>query len=154
MSVFRGPRDPGVDYFDDYTGGTNDDGGVFEGGGIKDYENLRESVGPDGVKIRINCRKCNKGHDLTIEWQELFVVGSNGPGKTMLPPSGWQYSENNGTLYPANVHCSKCREPLCPQVTPDEARQRVNDAVSRNLIPMGQAKAWADEVSAWRARNG
>jgi len=153
MTVFRGQREQGVDYFDDVTG-NNDKAGVFEGAGIDDYEGVKETVSPDGVKVRMNCRKCNQAHEVTLEWQELFVVGSNGPGRSLLTPTGWQYSQNNGTLYPTTVTCRKCREPLCPQVTPDEARSRVNDAVSRSLIPMGAVQQWNDQVTAWRSQAG
>lgn len=151
MSTFGGQRERGVDYFDDILG-NNDKAGVFEGGGVEDYEGLKETVDSEGLRIRINCRRCNLPHDLTLEWKELFIVGSNGPGKALLKPRGWQYSENNGSLYPADVLCGKCRAPLCPQVTPDEARQRVNDAISRNLVSMGDATQWATEVQSWRGQ--
>jgi RNase P subunit RPR2 len=149
--TFRGKREPGIDYFDDFTE-NNEKAGVFEGTGFDDYEGVKESVSPEGVKVRMSCRKCGQAHELTLEWQELFVVGSNGPGKALLKPRGWEYSENNGALFPTHVFCKKCREPLCPQVTPDEARARVNDAISRNLVPMGQAHQWQAEVASWRGQ--
>lgn len=153
MSVHRGSRVDGGEYFDDILG-RNDDAGVFSGLGIDDYENTKETVGQEGLKVQINCRKCNQRHEIVLEWQELFVVGSNGVGKSLLKPNGWEYSENNGKLYPAHVPCKKCREPLCPQVSPDEARQLVNDAISRNLVSMEAVGHWSNQVQAYRARGG
>ena len=150
--TFRGARVEGGEYFDDILGA--DAGGIYDGHGLDDYEGMHETVTPQGVRIRMNCRKCGQQHDVTLDWKELYLVGSNGPGKALLKPRGWEYSPNNGSLYPATVLCSKCRDPLCPQVTPDEAQSRVRDAISRNLIPMGEAQLWQNEVAAWRQANG
>jgi hypothetical protein len=150
--MFSGKRDEGVDYFDDVM--KRDDAGIYSGAGHEDYEGIQESVSADGVQILMNCRRCGKRHAVTIEWQELFVVGSNGPGKSLMTPRGWTYSPNNQKLYPMNVPCAKCQEPLCPQFTPDEARSRVNDAAHRGLIPMNLIQQWQAEVNSYRASQG
>jgi hypothetical protein len=152
MTTFAGKREDGVDYFDDIT--SRDDAGIYAGSGIDDYEGLKESVNQDGVQVRMNCRRCGKAHAVTIEWQELYLVGSNGPGKSLLMPRGWQYSPNNHKLYPMNVPCSKCQEPLCPQFTPEEARNRVTDALHRGLIQPQLAQQWQQEVASVRAQGG
>jgi len=149
--MFKGSRDAGVDYFDDVL--TKDAGGVFEGLGLDDYEGVRETVNADGLKISMNCRKCNKPREVTLDWQELFLVGSNGPGFALLKPDGWEYSQNNGKLYPASVRCN-CGEPLCPQITPDEARERVNQAVQQGLVARGALQQWGQQVALYRQRNG
>ncbi len=153
MSVFRGARVDGAEYFDDITG-QNEDAGVFAGLGSDDYENTKETVGNEGLKVQMNCRVCNQRHEIVLEWQELFIVGSNGPGRSLLKPTGWEYSENNAKLYPANVPCKKCNAPICPQVSPDEARQLVNDAVSRNLVSSEAAAHWNQQVQSVRASRG
>src|SRR6185295_6904859 len=150
--TFKGARVQDAEYFDDVTG--RSDGGIYGGQGLEDYEGVKESVSTEGVKIDMNCRRCNKAHQVTLEWQELYLVGSNGPNKSPLLPNGWTYSQNNQTLYPTNVPCSKCGEPLCPHVTPDEARARVNDAASRGLIPAQALAAWGQQAAGYRAQNG
>jgi len=149
--MFKGSRVEEADYFDDVL--TKDAGGVFEGLGIDDYESVRESVSADGLKISMNCRKCNKPRDVTLDWQELFLVGSNGPGLTLLKPNGWEYSQNNGKLYPATVQCS-CGGPLCPQITPDEARERVNQAVQQGLVSRQSLQQWGNQVALYRQQHG
>ena len=149
--MFKGSRDAGVDYFDDVL--TKDAGGVFEGLGIDDYESVKESVNTDGLKISMNCRTCNKPREVTLDWQELFLVGSNGPGLALLKPTGWEYSQNNGKLYPATVQCS-CGGPLCPQITPDEARERVNQAVQQGLVSRQSLQQWGNQVALYRQQHG
>jgi hypothetical protein len=150
--MHKGARVQGADYFDDI--GQREDAGVFGGLGVEDYEGIKESIDTDGLVIRMNCRRCNKSHDVTLEWQELFIVGSNGPGLAPMWPPGWAYSENNAKLYPTNIPCSKCQELLCPMVTPDEARERVNDAVARGMIPMQALAAWKHQVAMYRGQRG
>jgi len=148
----KGHRVEGADYFDDLA--QRQDAGVFGGLGIEDYESVTESMSPDGLVIRMNCRNCGKQHDVTLEWSELFVCGTNAPGLPLLKPRGWEYSQNNAKLYPDNIPCSKCGEKLCPQITPDEARQRVNDAVQRGLVPMQAVAGWKHQVDMLRSQHG
>jgi hypothetical protein len=148
----KGARHEGGDYFDDIV--EREDAGVFGGLGVEDYEGVKESIKDDGIQVRMNCRVCGKEHDVTLEWKELFIVGTNGPGVTLVAPPGWTYSDNNGKLYPANIPCSKCHSPLCPMVTPDEARQRVNDAVSRGVVQVGAVQQWSQQVNMYRQQQG
>jgi hypothetical protein len=143
--MYKGAREAGVDYFDDYLG-DNEEAGVLTGGGIKDYDRLREKLGTEGVEIEMNCRLCGKRANVTLEWFELFVVGTNGANQPLLLPRGWQYSENNGTVYCA-IRCGRCPEGYCaPQVTPDEARKYVNTAVSRGMVNPGLVQQWKQAV--------
>jgi len=150
--MFKGARVEAGEYFDEIM--KKDAGGVFEGLGIDDYEGVKETVNGDGLQIRMNCRQCNKQHDVTLEWQELFLVASNTPGRSPILPNGWAYSQNNGKVYPANIPCSKCGQPLCPQVTPDEARERVNQGVSQGLIPPQSIQQWGQQVALYRQQHG
>jgi len=149
--MFKGARVQGGDYFDDKL--TEDAGGVFAGLGIDDYEGVKEQVSPDGLTIRMNCRACNKPREVTLDWKELTIVGSNGPGKSLVMPPGWDYSRNNAKLYPANIPCN-CGAALCPQITPDEAKQRVVDAVSQGLVQPAQVQAWVQQVDLYRQQGG
>lgn len=152
MTIFRGSRHEGGDYFDDMLG-DNSQAGVFEGaGGLGGYENIKETLTKDGLRIQMSCRKCNREALVTVEWPELFIIASNGPTVPLIKPRGWAYSQNNGMLYPENVLCTKDGEPLCPQLSPDEARAHVNAAVSRGLISMAQASAWRAEVAQYQAQ--
>ena len=152
MVFHKGARVEGGDYFEDFERGNKESGGILSGLGQDDFEEVQESVASDGLQVKMNCRKCGKQHIVTLEWEELYVVGTNGPGVAPLLPTGWQYSENNGRCYPATIHCSKCGEEgaLCPQVTPDEARDRVNDAVGRGAVQMGQIQMWKQRVDQHR----
>lgn len=150
--MFNGARHQGGDYFDDIA--NREDAGVFGGLGVEDYEGTKESISSDGLEVKMNCRSCGKEHKVTLEWMELYICGTNMPGAALLKPRGWEYSSNNSKLYPMNVPCSKCGERLCPQVTPDEARQRVNDAVSQGLVPMQALAGWKHQVDMVRGQQG
>lgn len=151
--MFRGERAANVDYFDDYFEAENNPAGagILKGGALGQYEGVRESMGPDGLQVKMACRKCGKDHMVTLEWEELFVCGTNGPGKPPLFPRGWRYSENNGTMYPS-LQCSKCggEDALCPHVTPDECRRHVNAAVQRGFIAPQMIEVWKQKVAAHR----
>ena len=146
---YTGSRVDGAEYFDDIVD-QHEDAGVFQGLGAEDYEETKETVTADGLKVSMNCRVCGRRHDVTLEWRELYLVGANGPSLPLLKPQGWDYSPNNGKLFPVTVHCAKCSNLLCPQVTPDEARNRVNDAISQGLLPREQAQQWAAQVAQYR----
>jgi hypothetical protein len=149
---FQGSRVDGGEYFDDVTG--RDDAGVFHGLGAEDYEGIKETLGPDGLTVTMNCRVCGKAHAVTLEWMELFVVGTNGPQVAPMLPRGWAYSDANGKAYPNHIPCSKCQAKLCPMVTPEEARQHVNDALSRGLVQMGAVQQWQQSANMYRQQGG
>jgi len=153
MVLHKGARVEGADYFDDFgTRQNREGGGILSGLGQDDFESVQETIGGEGLQVKMNCRLCGKQHVVTLEWEELFVVGTNGPGVAPLIPTGWQYSENNGACYPAMINCAKCGEDggLCPMVTPQEARDRVNEAVGRGAIPVGAIQMWKQRVSGFR----
>lgn len=144
--MYKGPREDGVDYFDDHLG-DNTQAGILEGGGLRDYDGLREKLSPEGVGVEMQCRLCGKRANVTLEWPELFVCGTNGAGQPLLLPKGWQYSDNNSSMFCA-IKCNKCGDGYyAPHVTPDEARKYVNSAVSRGFVNpqvIGQWKAAVD----------
>lgn len=152
--MFRGAREPNVDYFDEFFEADNNPAGqgILKGGGLGQYENLREAMSPEGLNIKMACRKCGKDHMVTLEWEELFVCGANSPDSGLLLPSGWRYSENNGSLYP-ELRCSKCGadEALCPHVTPDECRRHVNAALSRGFIDPRAVQMWKQKIDMYRS---
>lgn len=145
-------RIKGADYFDDIRGET---GGIHESMGLNQYEGLREHVADDGVKVKMDCRFCGGPAVVTVEWNELFIVGSNGPGRPpMLPRSEagaeWHYSPNNHTAY-VQLRCGRCGEPgLAAHFSPDEARQQVNGAAQRGMVSPQQIAAWKQRVAAAR----
>jgi len=150
--MYKGNREAGVDYFDDISNRMAD--GVFAGQGVDDFEGVKEQINADGLEVKLNCRRCGKTAAVTLEWNELYVVGTNGAGKSLLLPPGWQYSPNNSACYPANLPCSKCAAPLCPQVTPDDARKRVEDAVSQGVVSLPQVQQWQASVGQYRRQSG
>lgn len=147
--MFRGKREQGVDYFDDVLSET---GGIHEGGGLEDFEGVKEKLVTDGLQLQMKCRLCGKAHNVVLEWEELFVVGSNAVGQPPLLPQNWQYSTNNQDAY-TQIQCSRCHNPgLAPHVTPEEARKIVNQGVSRGLVNPQAVNAWKQRVA--MARGG
>jgi phage FluMu protein Com len=133
--TYRGRRENGVDYFDDILG--QDDAGALEGLGRADFDRLREKYDQTGLQVNVNCRFCNKGHLLTVEWPELYVIGLNRPGRPPALPQNWQYSQNNGSAF-LQLRCSRCHNPgIAVHVTPDEARRHIKKAVDSGLVSQG-----------------
>jgi hypothetical protein len=147
--MYKGAREPGVDYFDDVLG-NNDQAGILSGGGLEDYDRMLEKISKDGVAIEMNCRLCGKRAVVTLDWFELFVCGTNGAGAPLLLPKGWQYSQNNATMYCA-IRCGRCADGYyAPHVNPEEARKYVNAAVSRGMIPAQAVAQWKQSVDMHR----
>lgn len=149
MGVFRGKRVQGGDYFDDIQGDYGDHG-VFNGMGIADYDSVREKVTDEGLKVLLNCRSCNKRAEMTIGWEEMYVISQNRPGQRLVLPADWQYSQNNGTCF-TQQRCSKCGEPgFAVHVTPQEATQRIQQGVQAGFVTKQDANEWARKVAAYR----
>lgn len=147
--MFRGKREAGVDYFDDVLGEV---GGIHEGTGLNDFEGVKERLVAEGLQLQMKCRLCGKSHNVVLEWEELFVVGSNNPGMAPVLPPNWRYSQNNQDAY-TMLACSRCGgEGLAPHVTPEDARKIVNQGVSRGLVPPQAVNAWKQRVA--MARGG
>ncbi len=77
----------------------------------------------------------------------VYVVGVPGAGKSSI------VRHATHALYPANVPCN-CGAPLCPQITPDEARERVNQAVQQGLVSRPALQQWANQVTQYRQQHG
>ena len=57
-------------------------------------------MSPEGLIFRqLACRGCGKLVDITVSWEELFYVAQNGPGKPLMLPEGWAYSDENLDCY-------------------------------------------------------
>lgn len=148
--MYRGKRIDGADYFDDAIEET--EGGILEGHGRNDFEGIREKVHADGVQVDLACRLCGKRHAVTLEWEELYVVGSNGPNVPPVFPPGWAYSPNNQDAF-IEIRCSKCgNNGIAPHVRPEEARGYINTAVQNGRITPNQIGAWKQGVL--QARGG
>lgn len=153
--LHKGRREEGVDYFDDFdVPGDREGGGIFTGSlGQAEFESVRNFVDPEnGLGNRMSCRNCGKAAIVWIGWEELYIIGTNGPGVAPLLPQGFQYSENNNDVYPTTSKCLKCGTPVCPHVTPDEAREHVNAATNAGYIPMGAIHQWQQAAQAHRAQ--
>jgi hypothetical protein len=151
--MWKGAREQGVDYFDDILE-NNDKAGILEGGGLDDHDRVREKFTEEGVAVQMNCRMCGQGAVVTLEWMELFIVGTNGAGAPLLLPKGWQYSANNATCY-CQIRCrGRCggQGYVAPHVTPDEARRHVNAAVNRGMIPPQAIAQWKQGVDMARSQ--
>jgi hypothetical protein len=132
--VWRGQREQGIDYFDDILGSA--EAGIHSGAGLADFDAVREKYSSEGLAVTVNCRFCNKGHQITMEWPELYIVGLNRPGRPVALPAKWKYSNNNRSAY-LELDCTRCHNPgLALHVTPDEARRHVQTGLdSGNLAP-------------------
>jgi hypothetical protein len=143
MSLHNGRREPNVDYFDDMEGKL--EGGILGGLGDADFQNVKQYISPQGLVLEIPCQMCGRRHACTLEWHELFTVGLNGPKQPLRMPPGWDYSPEDGGLF-AKIPCQKCQHPMCPLVTPDDARKHVNQAVQRGFLAPQQVEAWKAQV--------
>jgi hypothetical protein len=146
--MFRGKREENVDYFDDILGQT---GGIHEGRAMNEFETVQEKIAPDGLQIAMSCHLCGKKALVTLEWEELYVVGANGPGAAPVLPQNWQYSDNNADAFIA-IRCPKCGADagIVPHMTPEDARTAVNTAQSRGFIRPDAAAVWRQKVMAAR----
>lgn len=123
---FKGPRQPGADYFDDYM--ENNDVGIFNGSdGFQSYDSLRARLGSEGDQINMLCRSCGRRTVVTVTFPELIAIAHS------MAPEGWKPSEENGTIYPELVHdCGEKMSP--PHYTPDEARKKIVLAAENGWI--------------------
>ena len=84
--MYQGKRIDNAEYFDDQMEGV---GGLFEGSqGLTDQEGIKQSISDAGQVVDMNCRLCGKKHKVTLEWEEMYVVGSNTPGMPAAPAAG------------------------------------------------------------------
>lgn len=160
MPLFNGAREQGVDYFDDMAEGAPGEGGVFKGLGHDATERVTQQLTPQGLAIQMPCLACSAGHGITIDWEELFYVASNGPGLSPLLPEGWGYSNVNNMAFPANLYCrasSGAPENLrriAPQVSPEEAAECVQQGIAQSFIHPAQMQRWQAQVQMYRQRHG
>ena len=150
--MYRGPREPQVDYFDDFTNPSSD-GGVLKGLGLSDIDRLSQRSTPEGVLIAsFSCNQCGKKANMTLDWHEMFVVGWNNPSRPLVLPPGWGYSQANGDCY-CQIKCGACPQGVyAPHFTPDAARELVNDAIRKGYIPQAQLQQWEQETRGHAAR--
>jgi hypothetical protein len=121
--------------------------GILGGKALDQYEQVREKMEADGVKVTMSCRWCGKPSQVTLEWPELFFVGANGANQPLLVPPGWAFSSYNQSLYVA-LRCSQCtngagsqdaQPGLSVHMTPDEARRNFTTALQRGFVSKDQA---------------
>jgi hypothetical protein len=153
---YKGKRIGDAEYFDDIlsSGGVGGLGnaGILGGMGLDDYDSVRERVEAEGLFVQLNCRFCNRERAITVEWPELYQIGSNAPGLPVLMPQGWRFSPNNGTAFLAHG-CPACGQPgLTLHMTPDEARRHVENAVQATLIPPQAIASWRQHIAALRSQ--
>jgi len=152
MPLHKGPRNAdGGDYFDDFDDVSDREGGGVFGGGLgrTEFESLKERVGPGGITVGMQCRRCGKDAAAEISWYELYVIGSNGPNIRPLLPEGWARSDNNMAAYPVLQH-QGCGGPICPMFTPDEAREAIGRAVQAGYVTQDQLQQWREAVARYR----
>jgi len=129
------------DEFDDFADilGDNDDGGVFAGSGHRSYENVKQSTQANGLRVEMQCRMCGKPGALNIDWNELFVIGTNGPNTPVLLPPNWSLSPTTkSAVVTANCSCGK--PGYAVHVTPDEAARHVQTAMKSGLMQPQQVE--------------
>jgi hypothetical protein len=156
MGLHKGARIEGADYFDDFGEQFKDDGGILKGLGQNFHEGVREELTPTGLKVSLSCRMCGRENPVLVDWEELFYIGSNGPGMSPLLPKDWAYSEENQAVYPTNILCrGKCQgTPVAPMITPDEAQEYFGQGLSQGFVTPQSAQAWKRQVALYRQQHG
>jgi len=131
--MHKGARVENGDYFDDRL--TSKDGGILQSDGLTDYDGIDTKLTENGYEVTRNCSACGVKRKITLEFHEMFQVGSNRPGIPVLLPKDWEFSPNNGTAF-VNLPCNHCgQKGLAVHVTPQEAQKVYTSAADSGLIP-------------------
>ena len=131
-------------------GALREGGGILDSHGLRDFEGIETSVIPEGAGVVLNCRSCNKKRRVIVEWDELVVLGENGPGLRPILPQGWAFSENNRDAY-VQLPCSSCGQPgFAVHMTPQEAQGHVKAGMAAGLIQPQRAQSIAHRVRQMR----
>lgn len=143
------------DEFDDFLSGeagVHEGGGILDSQGLRDYEGIETRVEAEGAAVTVNCRKCNKKRKIVIEWPELIILASNGPGQRPVLPKGWQFSENNLTGF-VTLRCSSCGEPgFSIHMTPEEAQGHVRSGLASGLLHPAQVQQVQQQMARVRGQ--
>jgi len=101
--------------------------GSLAGGGTDNHFQTQTTSGREGVSYKIHCDNCGLPNVVTVDWQEMVIVGSG------MAPHGWKYE--NGRLFP-NLGCGNgnCGYICTVTVTPDEAARHVNAALQAKVV--------------------
>jgi hypothetical protein len=102
---------------------------------------LHGALNDDGLVVGTTCARCHKSVSVTLEYHELYDVGTNGPGATLAIPPGWE-SRNQGDFYPTTINCPACSAMLTPAITSEAARESLVAALAKGLLPSGQIERW------------
>lgn len=111
-------------------------GGILSSAGLRDYDNVSTRVTPEGVTVKLNCRRCNRPHIITLEWPEVVAVSNNGPSKQILLPRGWTFSQQNNSPY-LSMKCPSCGNDtgFAVHLPVVEAQEHVKAGVSSGVVP-------------------
>jgi hypothetical protein len=138
---------PDWDMFDDVVG-DNDQAGIYDGAGLRHYENVSERTTPEGPENKLVCRLCGKEVVLTPSWEEIFYVAQNGPNQPLVLPAGWWRSDTNFDVFHTRK-CPRCgEEGIHVHYDPENARALVKQAVQMGFIQMGQLQQWKQKIAA------
>ncbi len=138
-----------VDDDDDLEGG----GGILNSAGLRDYENVSTRLAPEGVNVKLNCRRCNKPRIVTLEWAEVAAIANNGPGLMPLFPAGWSFSPQNKTPY-VSMKCPSCGNEtgFAIHLPVPEAQQHIKTGIASGAVDPGLVQQVAHGMNAQRAR--
>jgi len=138
--------EPQWDLFEDIVG-DNNQAGIYDGQGIRHFENVRENVTAEGPDNKLSCRLCGKEVILTPSWEEIFYVAQNGPNQPLVLPGGWRRSDRNYDCYHSRG-CPRCgEEGIHVHYDPQDARLLINQAVQMGFVTMPQIQAWKQKIA-------
>jgi len=106
---------------------------------LKQFETTRSVATREGVVTEIPCRDCGGPAIITIEYPELMAIMQNVPPAeayqgTSLAQSEWRFSKTHGQWYPV-VPCLRCRKPIQPLVSHEEAAALLGKAKRNGWLP-------------------
>jgi len=139
-------RQEGADYFDDLV---EDQGGILDSKGLRDYEGVSTSIKKEGMEVRMNCRHCNRTRNVVLEWPELIQIASNSQGRAPILPQGWRFSKNNNSAY-ISLPCAGCGnvEGFSLHTTPEEAGKDVQKGLTAGFVNPQQVQQIQQQVAA------
>jgi len=136
-------REKNVDYFDDILSET---GGIHDGRAMDAFEGMSETITPEGLKVKMSCTFCGREHLVTLEWEELYVIGSNMNRPRPILPQKWAYSPNNQSAY-VQFRCSTCNnDGIAVHETPAEAQTACHQGRQRGYINDQQIAVWQQKL--------
>jgi hypothetical protein len=151
MTVGRGRRR--IEGFEDFVDVTEQNPGIFEGGGLNELERLSWKPVNEGIQFDFSCHSCGRPLGLVVEWEELVALKYGMPPAIayqftparLRSPITW-VADREDSCWRPDIVCRHCNDgrgiPLMIGFTEPEMYLRSGRAKNPPLIiPAGERSA-------------